>query len=203
MRKFKSILSVIILLVTFILVILLFFEKVTGATPQFFGYNVLRISSQSMEPQLEVGDIILSKNIDDILSLKNGDIVTYNGSEGSYAGKLITHSIVKAPYKQNNKYYLQTQGIANDAPDPVISSDSLSGKMVCRLAVLSALYNFFLTPWGLIIILGFLAVLFINEIFALKQVVKENDNNEKIKSENSSAESGIDEKADYNTHIED
>ncbi len=178
MRKIKSILSGIILIITFILVILLFLTKISGETPQIFGYQILRISSQSMEPELMIGDIILSKNIDDISSVHKGDVVTYIGETGDYAGKHITHEVIVEPYKTDSGYFLQTQGIANDVSDPVISADNLVGTMLCKLTVLSVVYNFFMTPWGLIIILGVLAILFINEVFALKQLIKENDNEE-------------------------
>ncbi len=178
MGKIKSILSGIILLVTFILVILLFLAKVAGETPQLFGYQILRISSQSMEPKLMVGDIILSKNIDDISSVHTGDIVTYIGETDDYAGKRITHEVVVEPYETDGEFLLQTQGTANDMPDPIIRASSLEGSMVCKLGILSMIYSIFITPWGLVIILGILAVLFINEVFALRQLIKENDDEE-------------------------
>lgn len=131
-----------------------------------------------MEPRLEVGDIILSKEIDNITAVKQGDIITYNGEFGDYAGKTITHEVVVAPHLSDGTYYLQTKGTANDYPDPEIREDQLIGSMVCSLSVLSMIYDFFMTPWGLIAILGFLAVLFINEIFALRQLVKENEDEE-------------------------
>lgn len=198
MSKIKNIISGIILLVTFALVLLLFVTKVSGGTPQAFGYQLLRISSPSMEPQLASGDIILSKSIDDAWDVKVGDIITYNGEQGDYAGKMITHQVVIAPYEKDGECVLQTQGIANDYPDPEITSDQLIGTMVCKITVLSAIYNFFMTPWGLIVILGFLAVLFINEIFALRQLVKENDY-ENEQTENSSSEAYEEE----NIHVED
>lgn len=155
-----------------------------------------------MEPDLLVGDIILSHSIDDVTTVKTGDIVTYNGEFGDYAGKTITHEVVVAPYKADSTYYLQTQGIANESPDPEISAEQLVGKMVCKLSVLSAIYSFFITPWGLIIILGFLAIIFINEIFALRQLVKENDN-ETLTIENSSSKAEADEETNDKKEIED
>lgn len=197
MRKIKNAISVIILLVTFILVIGLVFTRVNGEPPELFGYQLLRVSSPSMEPKLEVGDIILSKEIDDITKIEQGDIITYNGEFGDYAGKRITHEVVAAPYLTDDTYYLQTKGTANDYPDPEIREDQVIGSMVCSLGVLSVLYDFFITPWGLIVILGFLAILFINEIFALRQLVKENED-EEVKTENSSSQLVDDEEADNN-----
>lgn len=155
-----------------------------------------------MEPDLKVGDIILSHSIDDVTTIKTGDIVTYNGEFGDYAGKTITHEVVVAPHKSDTTYYLQTQGIANESPDPEISAEQLVGKMVGKLTVLSAVYSFFITPWGLITILGFLAIIFINEIFALRQLVKENDN-ETLTIENSSSKAETDEETNDKKDTED
>ncbi len=149
-----------------------------------------------MEPKLMVGDIILSKNIDDISSVHTGDIVTYMGETGDYAGKRITHEVVVEPYEADGEFLLQTQGTANDMPDPIIRASSLEGSMVCKLGILSAIYSIFITPWGLVIILGILAVLFINEVFALRQLIKENDDEEETV-ENNFTSVDADKKADH------
>lgn len=148
------------------------FTRLQGKTPQLFGYQILRISSTSMEPKLKVGDIIISKSVKDVTALKLGDVITYKGKVGSYSDKTITHEVTQEPYKENGKYYLQTRGIANSYPDPEISEDQVIGKMVCTLSIFSVAYNFFITPWGLAVILGFLTLVFINEVFALRQIAK-------------------------------
>lgn len=186
MGKIKRVASAIILMITFIMVILLFLTKISGNTPEVFGYQFLRISSPSMEPELQVGDIILSKSVEDISLLKIGDIITYDGEFGEYADKSITHEVVVEPYISDGTYYLQTKGTANTYADPEISENQITGKMVCKLTVFSMVYNFFSTPWGLIIILGVLAILFINEAFALGQLIKENDDEEITTEESSS-----------------
>ncbi len=126
-----------------------------------------------MEPKLMVGDVILSKRVDDVTTLKYGDIITYKGEYGSYAGKLITHEVVVEPYGPSGEYYLQTQGIANDFADPEISAEQVVGKMICTLPIVAAIYDFFMSPWGLVIVLGFLTILFINEILTLVRISKE------------------------------
>lgn len=190
MRKIKNILSAIILVVSFVVVIIMLIAKVNGQTPVLFGFSLLRISSPSMEPDLKVGDIILSQTVSDVSELKVGDIITYSGEFGSYAGKHITHEIVAAPYTENGTVYLQTQGIANEYADPQITADQVESKMLRRLNVFSAVYSFFMTPWGLAIVLIFLAILFFNEAYTLKQLFKENRNEEFTK-ENQSSQTAL------------
>ncbi len=173
MKKYKNILIVCILAITFVMVITLVATRIQGKTPQLFGYQILRVSSSSMEPTLETGDIILSKKVSDISALEVGDIVTYKGEQDSYKDKTITHEVIVKPYEYDGKYYLQTRGIANGYIDPEISEDQVIGVMIRRMPLFSAAYSFFLTPWGLVVILGFLAILFINEAFTLVRLVKE------------------------------
>lgn len=195
MRKIKNIFSAIILIATFVLVAILLLTKISGKTPEVFGFQLLRISSESMEPELSVGEIILSRTTDDVSHLAQGDIITYKGEQGSYSGKLITHRIIVAPHEENGEYRLQTMGDSNEFADPEIRASQVVGKMVCRVGFLSVIYSFFITPWGLMTILGFLAFLFINELYALRQLVKENGN-EEDKTENLSSQIVADDEAD-------
>ncbi len=172
MKKFKNIASVSLLIVSFALVILLVVTRLQGHTPQLFGYRLLRVSSSSMTPVLNVGDIILTKSLGCITDVEVGDIITYYGEVGSYSGKLITHQVTLGPYVSNGNYHLQTMGIANNYTDPEISQEQVVGKMICTLPILSGIYDFFSTPWGLILILAFLALLFVSEVFTLKNLVK-------------------------------
>lgn len=177
MKTLKNILAIVLVVVTFFLLILFVVTRVQGKTPTLFGYQILRVVSPSMEPELMVGDVILTKTVQDVSTLEVGDIITYNGKEGSYAGKLITHEVVLKPYEADDgTYYLQTQGIANYYADPEISDDQVVGKFVRPLPVFTKVYSFFMTPWGLVVILGFLAILFFNEIVSLVRTVKEKDN---------------------------
>ena len=176
MKTLKKILAIVLVVVTFFLLILFVVTRVQGKTPTLFGYQILRVVSPSMEPELMVGDVILTKTVQDVSTLEVGDIITYNGKEGSYAGKLITHEVVLKPYDGGDgTYYLQTQGIANFYADPEISDDQVVGKFVRPLPVFTKVYSFFMTPWGLVVILGFLAILFFNEIVSLVRTVKEKD----------------------------
>ena len=181
MKKLKNILLASFLVLTFILVVCFVVTRIQGSTPRIFGYQILRISSGSMSPELEVGDIILSKTVKDASALEVGDVITYVGELGSYADKNITHKIIEGPYDIDGTYYMRTKGVANDYIDPEISEDQVLGKMVCVIPILGALYNFFITPYGLIVVLALLALLFFNEIINLKKAVKNSDSSDDAK----------------------
>ena len=185
MKKIYNYISAIALLVSFILVLTFTLTRVQGRTPEIFGFQLLRISSESMEPELEVGNIILSKRVKDITTLKVDDVITYEGEVGSYADKMITHAVAVEPYQYGDTYYLQTRGIANGYNDPEISEEQVIGKMVCVVPLLGALFNFFTTKFGLAFVLIFLAILFFNEAVTLWDLCKKKDTDKKATDEKS------------------
>lgn len=112
-----------------------------------------------------VGDVILTKEVDDVNSLAVGDVITYKGTIGEYADMLITHQIVKAPYEENGTTYVVTKGIANDIEDQPVEASRISSKLVCKIPFLDWLYSFFLTPWGLLVAILLIIVAFAGEFW--------------------------------------
>lgn len=137
--------------------------RINGGTPSIFGYSIFRVSSGSMQPELEIGDVILMKECNP-LDLKKGDIVTYQGTTGEMAGKAVTHRVVKAPFEKDGEYYIQTKGDANDLVDADVSISNVMGIVQCKLPILSWLYEVFLTPVGLMVVIFLIIAAFFNEI---------------------------------------
>lgn len=123
-----------------------------------------------MEPELEIGDVIVMKSCDG-LSVKKGDIVTYESKSGEMAGKLVTHRVVKAPYKEKADYYIVTKGDANIGEDEPIGVSQVKGILVTKISILSFIYNIFVTPVGLLIIIALIIFAFFNEIVILVKAI--------------------------------
>lgn len=138
--------------------------KISGGIPSMFGYSVLRVSSGSMEPLLDVGDVILSREVSDAEELQIGDVVTYYGS-GALDGYFITHEVIKAPYENDEGVImLQTKGVANEIADREIPFSKVHSQMICKLPFLSAVFDVFFSPWGLLIFIGLIILIFLDEI---------------------------------------
>lgn len=174
MKKKKGIIkriSNIVLTITLVILVLVVavtvISRITGNTPSFFGYMVFRVSSGSMEPELKVGEVVLVKAVDDISTIDEGDIITYNGTEGNYKGKMITHEVVKAPYEENGQTYLLTKGVANIEEDPPILAEQVVGELVCKIPFVDVIYSFFLTPWGLILTILLIVLAFAGEFWSI------------------------------------
>lgn len=161
----KNVLLTIVLVFLASTLVLTVIARVNGEAPTLFGYTVYRVTSGSMVPYLQVGDIILSHECDP-MALKDGDVITYNGLSGQLAGKRVTHRVVKAPYVDENdgQYYLLTKGDDNPVEDAPVALSQVTGIMTGKLDFLKGLYDFFITPWGLLIIIALIIAAFFNEI---------------------------------------
>ncbi len=138
-NKFLKIISKIIYTIIFIIVLLLLIMVILQRTSNneitIGGYRIFVVATGSMVPEYEVGDVLLSKEID-ASELKVGDNVAYKGKVGSYNGKIITHKIKKIE-KDGENYKITTQGVANTGEDPEIDQTQILGKIAYKIVLLS------------------------------------------------------------------
>ncbi len=175
----KNIFFAVILTLFAAILVVTMISRVSGKAPSLMGYSVYRISSGSMEPTLKVGEVILSKSCDPE-SIAVGDIVTYEGQRGEFKDKIVTHRVERGPYSQSGERYIVTKGDNNPASDSPVNVNDILGKMECKLGAVSALYDFFVTPWGLISIILLIVLAFFNEIIIFVKSLlgfKEDDEN--------------------------
>lgn len=169
----KNIICWILIVVLVFTLVVFFTARINGSTPSVFGYSIFRVSSGSMEPELKVGDIILDKVVENPEDLKVGDVITFKSDD--YGDLLVTHKIIKAPYEDNGKLMLQTKGVANELEDKPISTDKVKGIMICKVDYLDTVYNVFLSPWGLLILIALIVIIFFDEIITIVKILTNND----------------------------
>lgn len=115
---------------------------------KIFGFGLLVITSGSMIPEIEVGEVILIKEKD---SYEVGDIVTSN-IDNCY---LVTHRIVGI---EDNKYVMKGDN-NNCIDDKLIEKEEIEGKLIFHFKILGTIYNYrYLLIFGLIIVLILLSV---------------------------------------------
>lgn len=169
----KNIICWILIVVLVFTLVVFFTARINGSTPSVFGYSIFRVSSGSMEPELKVGDIILDKVVENPEDLKVGDVITFKSDD--YGDLLVTHKVIKAPYEDNGKLMLQTKGVANELEDKPISTDKVKGIMICKVDYLDTVYNVFLSPWGLLILIALIVIIFFDEIITIVKILTNND----------------------------
>ncbi len=165
-------LKVAIIILSFAVITFLL-TRFAGGTPSLFGYTLQRVSSGSMVPELEVGDVILSRNVGESDELKVDDIITFDGSD-QFGEKNVTHRIIVAPYEANGVVMLQTKGDANYIADNPIAFSRVQSLMLKKLDFLRTIYDLFLSPWGLIIFIALLLLVFFDELMNIIRIATGN-----------------------------
>ncbi len=166
-KKVLHALSVVLIVLLVIFVFFTLFSRMMGETPSLFGNYIFRVSSDSMEPTLMVGDVILVRSAD-AQDIRNGDIVTYKSQSGSMYGREVTHRVVTEPVIKDGTYYFQTQGDVQGAPlDKPITYDQIEGKFVRKLNIITKLYGWISTPVGVVIFVAVIILLFGYELISL------------------------------------
>ena len=96
-------------------------------TPSFYIYKAYLISTESMEPEIKKGDVIIIKKVDEE-QLRVNDIITFKTDE-----EVITHRIVQINDDGMEKTYV-TKGDNNNVEDPeVLTYEEIEGKQIIKI----------------------------------------------------------------------
>ncbi len=170
LKKICNVLTGLFVALEIILVVFLVVMKSSGGIPSLFGYNMYVIVSPSMEPEICVGDVIISREYEGE-KLAIGDVITYLGKEGDVAGKIVTHEVI---YVSEDGQTIQTQGVANESPDPEIQSTDVLSVLVYKTVVIGFVYSIITSTWGFILLIIVPMLLMIGgEVIHLIKVMKE------------------------------
>ena len=155
--------AIIFIIVLFILIIAIL-QRTTNNEITLFGYRIFVVATGSMTPKYEVGDVLVSKEVDPA-TIQVGDDIVYKGKEGSFKDKIVTHQVIMIE-KENENYRIQTKGIANTKEDPEITQNEVVGKVIYKMGVLSLLqramsnnYVFYFVVFVPIVLLTFRQIL--------------------------------------------
>ena len=171
LRVIKNVACWVVIAILAAAVVIFTLTKFSGGTPTVFGYSVHRVLSGSMEPELSIGDVIVGKNIEDPSQLHIGDIVTFRGG-ARFDNKKVTHRVIVAPYDDGKgNLMIVTQGDANSQDDGEINLSAVESKFQFKLTFLSKVYNFFFSPWGLVVFIFLLLLIFFDEIIRLLRLI--------------------------------
>lgn len=171
----KRSLGYILLGISVVILVYALLARISGNNPTIFGLHFFRVSSSSMHPELEVGDVILVRETD-AADLRMGDIISYEGRIGNYAGRVITHKIVAEPYEKNGVFHFTTRGIYQCyEDDPPIVESQVLGRYVCTIPFIGWVYEFFAHWYGLLTFIIIIALAFGAEIIGLIRTIRGED----------------------------
>ena len=163
-----NVLTALLVVIEIVAIAFIVITKTSGGEPSLFGYKLYVIVSESMEPEIMVGDVILSKEYDG-QELKVGDVVTFIGKEGKVLGQPVTHKIISVTEDK-----VVTQGVANTSPDPEMNLDEIKAIMIRKTVVIGAIYSIISTTWGFVLLVIIpIALMAGGELIRLIKVMKE------------------------------
>lgn len=133
-----NILYTLLFIVVVLMLLIVVMQRVTNNNITVGGFRMFSVATGSMVPVYNVGDILISKEINPN-EIKVGDDLVYKGEKGTFNGKIVTHRVISIEKQDGENYKIITQGIANNAEDPEINQTQVYGKVICKLHILSAL----------------------------------------------------------------
>lgn len=122
-----ALISLIAVSIIYYIVTTRIFKKYNVNYIPLFSFHT--IISKSMEPKLNVYDLVVDVRVSDNTKLKEGDIITFvKGNSNT-----ITHRIVKV-YETDNGIYYKTKGDNNNNDDDdLVSKDEIIGKYIFKI----------------------------------------------------------------------
>lgn len=123
--------------------------------------SLYTIVSGSMEPNIKVYDVVVSKKVSSPENIKVGDVITFISTSSISKGMTITHRVIEV--KQTEKGYVyRTKGDNNLSPDTAPAEyNNVIGKVVLRVPGLGRVQSFIGTQSGWLIVIVIPALLII------------------------------------------
>jgi signal peptidase len=130
-----------------VIILLMAAAALTFLAPHF-GWRVDTVSSGSMEPQLKVGGVVVTRPVE-AEDIKAGDIITFHSP---LSEELTSHRVIAV--EEGSSFYFQTKGDANEDVDPfVVPAQNVVGKICFHVPYLGYATQFVKTPLGLLLTL--------------------------------------------------
>ena len=177
-KKLLSWINFIVSTAIFLFAISVFIISLTARSnnrqAELFGYSFAVVVTDSMSPEIKVGDLIIVKSCD-ITEIKEGQNAVFIGLNGYYEGKSIVHKVIKIHRDyidetgKQTDICLETRGINNPYNDEdFVYAENFVGREIFHSTFLGTIMVFLRDPLNWIYVLIFLLAIG----FATKQGVK-------------------------------
>jgi signal peptidase I len=180
-----SVLAVLIFVFVVYAVINVFVAKKNNKPANFFGYSFAIVLTESMEPEIMTGDLIIFKscNFDDI---QIGDDIVFVAGDGfgEINGQCVVHRVIS---EENGRLF--TQGVNNSVADiDAVTKDNFLGICIYNSAILGKIFTFF-SKYGIILIVAIVLVPFIiNQVIKICKLAKHGDGSDNDNSDDSKSD---------------
>ena len=130
-----NIIYYILLALVILILAVVILQRVSKNNASVGGIRIFNIVTESMFPEYQIGDVLISKKIEPS-KIKVGDDLVYLGTEQGFAGRVVTHRVVDIE-ESDGKYRFHTKGLANEVEDPVVQENQIYGIVIYKTYILS------------------------------------------------------------------
>lgn len=147
----KQIGSIIFYLISGLLILYILLELfIPDMTIKVFQFKPFVVITESMEPVINVDDMVIVYN-PDVDKLEVGDIITFN-ADINYDGtkEVITHYIYSITENTEGDLVFRTNRYGSDVPDTwILQEDDVIGVYGFKISQLGVFVNFLKSPFGI------------------------------------------------------
>lgn len=143
---------------------------------EFLGYSFSVVLTDSMEPEIKVGDLVVVKHCD-ITEAELGENVVFIQRSGVLQGQRIIHEAVKIDTDADG-LYIRTQGVNEniDSMDPdYVRADNFVGVEAFHSTVL----GWIVRNWLIIVVLAFFIPIIVKQVKNIRKYLAEQKSEEK------------------------
>lgn len=146
-----------------VVVILLVAVVAVTLTAPYFGWRVDTVRSGSMEPELKVGSIVVTRPVDSD-EIGVGDVITFRSlTSGEIVSRRVS-AIEEGPS-------FRTEGIADGEADPFVTpAQGVVGRVCFHLPVAGYVVQRLVTPVGMLLLFAFGFAIVVSEIISMFQL---------------------------------
>lgn len=161
-----------LLIMSICLCLFIFVQVLNKGYVAIGGYSFFKVVTPSMEPTIEVGALILTKEAD-VSEVEIDDIISFFSKDPYMQGKIITHRVVGIDSSSNGKVRLNTRGDNNPSADvEYVDSSNMIGEVVWYSGednFFAAMLNFFSSRAGFFTCIALPAILI--SVFIFKRCI--------------------------------
>lgn len=146
--------------------------------PSFFGLTPMIVLTESMEPVIDAGDLIVCKPVE-VSDIAKGDIISFYDPM-STKNSVVTHRVVDI-LDIDGVIYFETMGDNNDGAKDVkpVAADKVIGRYSFRIRWVGSILMFMQSTLGLVVCIGVPLVLLI-AYELIRRMVYEKSNNSDV-----------------------
>lgn len=122
-----------------------------------FGFRFFVVMTGSMEPQYNIGDLIISKAVEKE-NIRVGDVITYAIDDKN----TITHRVIDEKLEEGKNLY-KTKGDNNNSSDPnLVEYNQILGKVIFNFHKIGSFFVEFFSGVGIIFTFVIVFILYIH-----------------------------------------